>query len=111
MSPARGLGDLYKSQVSIVAAPDPIVAELQRQIVALQSRLEQGQQTRPQTQPKHRESVATRQQISKNVAHDYDRLRRKVKEYKARQRRGKLGNKGEATLHRLMVELDKMKQA
>ena len=98
-------------KVSSVAAPDPIVAELQRQIVALQSRLEQGQQTRQQNQQKPRESVATRQQISKNVAHDYDRLRRKVKEYKARQRRGELGNKGEATLHRLMVELDKMKQA
>ena len=71
----------------------------------------EGQQTGQQKKQETRESVATRQQIPKNVAHDYDRLRRTVKEYKARQRRGQLGAKGEATLRRLMAELDKMKGA
>jgi len=107
-SPAFAMNE-GPEKVSSVAAPDPIVADLQRQIVALQMKVADGQQTGQQRKQETREFVATRQQIPKNVAHDYDRLRRTVKEYKARQRRGQLGAKGEATLRRLMVELDKMK--
>ena len=123
--------DNFKKRANPISLSESEYQELESSIIALRDSGLSYQQIAKEVNLSHRQQVARILERARNKkpsdqsVSDWrsklpdesykfsyeDRLRRKVKEYKARQRRGELGNKGEATLHRLMVELDKMKQA